>query len=76
MRPIVNGLEEQYQAEVDFLSLNALDNSQGETAFASYALRGHPSTVIVRPSGQVSSVHFGVVSREELDQGLQKALSP
>ena len=76
MEPIVNGLEEQSGAEVDFLSLNALDGSEGEEAYESYALRGHPSTVIVRPAGQVSSVHFGVVPRQELDQALQNALSP
>ena len=76
MRPIVNGLEEQYQNQVDFLSLNALDGGQGEAAFRAYGLRGHPSTVVVAPGGQVNSIHLGIVSRQELDQALQDALGP
>jgi hypothetical protein len=76
MRPIVNGLEEQYRDQIDFLSLNSLDGGQGEAAFGAYGLRGHPSTVVVAPDGEVSSIHFGVVSQRELDQSLQNALGP
>ena len=76
MRPIVDGLEEQYGVRVDFIRLDALDGGQGEAAFATYGLRGHPSIVVVAPDGQVSAVKLGIVPREELAQALEAALVP
>jgi hypothetical protein len=58
------------------LRLNALDNGPGEAAFEAYGLRGHPSVVVVEPGGQVMAVHFGVVSRQDVEQSLQSALGP
>jgi hypothetical protein len=74
MQPIVNGLEEQYAAEVEFISLNSEDGDQGEAAFAAYGLRGHPSIVLVRPGGQISAIKLGVVTAKELEQAIQTAL--
>ncbi len=76
MQPIVDGLEDQYQGQVDFVSLNALDGEQGEAAFDAYGLRGHPSTMLVKSDGQISSVHVGIVEQEDLEQAVQVALAP
>ena len=76
MQPIVDGLEEEYMEQVDFISLNALDGSQGEAAFDAYGLRGHRTVVLVEPDGQVSAVKLGFVPSEDLEQAIQKLLAP
>lgn len=74
MRPIVNGLEDEYGDRVDFLELDALDGDQGEAAFERYSLRGHPSIIVTESGGEISSMLVGVVSREEVEQAIENAL--
>jgi len=71
MRPIVDGLEAQYGEQVDFLYLNAGDGSTGEDAFDYYALRGHPTLLIVTPDGAISWQNVGVIDRETVEQQVQ-----
>ncbi|HEC23796.1 MAG TPA: hypothetical protein ENI95_12860 [Chloroflexi bacterium] len=76
MQPIVDGIEEQYGGQIDVLRLNALDGEQGEAAFRFYALRGHPSLVLVQPDGEAIWVRVGIVPRETLEEVIEGALSP
>jgi hypothetical protein len=71
MRPIVDGLEAQYKEEVDFLYLNAEDGGAGQAAFTYYALRGHPSTLLVAPGGEVVWQGVGVVEGTAIEQQIQ-----
>jgi hypothetical protein len=71
MRPIVDGLEAQYGEEVDFLYLNAEDGGAGQAAFTYYALRGHPSTLLTAPGGEVVWQSVGVVEGTAIEQQIQ-----
>jgi hypothetical protein len=71
MLPIVNGLEEEHGNQVDFLYLNAQDGSSGQAAFDYFALRGHPSVLILTPDGEVVWQGVGVVEGRVLKEQLQ-----
>lgn len=74
MQPIVNGLQEEYGDQVDFVSLNATDGAEGEAAFEFYGLRGHPALIWVEPDGSVPWMKIGPTSLEDLDQAIQESL--
>ena len=74
MQPIVNGLQEEYNEEVSFVSLNAQDGEDGEAIFQSLGLPGHPSIVIYSPDGTELYRRFGIVMFDELDTKLVDAL--
>ncbi len=74
MEPVVDGLEEVYNAQVDFRRIDA--NSQdGRKFFQAYGLRGHPSFVVIDPGGEVLWTGLGEQSEEMLAQALQGVLS-
>ena len=50
MTPIVNGLREQYGAQVDFQLLDA-SIGEGEALFKHYGLLGHPSYLLLDTDG-------------------------
>lgn len=50
MEPVVNGLEETYRGQVDFLRIEA-NSPAGKTAYQTYNLRGHPGYVFLSPDG-------------------------
>ena len=75
MEPIVNGLEEEYGQQIEFVSLNAEDGDRGERAFAYYGLRGHPTIVIILPDGQVQWVGPGVLERDAIEQEILTILN-
>ena len=70
----MDGLEAQYGEQINFLYLNAGDGSTGEDAFDFYALRGHPTLLIVTPDGAISWQNVGVVDRETVEQQIQIAI--
>lgn len=57
MMPIVDGLEERYQDQMAFIRLNAADD--GKETFRYYGLPGHPSYLLLNPSGDVLWSGFG-----------------
>jgi len=52
MEPVVNGLEVEFDTEVEFRRINA-NGSDGRTFFQSLGLRGHPSYVLLNPQGEI-----------------------
>ena len=66
MQPIVNGLDEEYGAEVAFVSLNARDGAMGESLFAQLALRGHPGIIIYNQDGGEVYRGIGVIDEQTL----------
>jgi len=72
MRPIVNGLEDQYDDRITFQYLNAVEEGQG--LFQEYNLRGHPSYIILNAEGDVVWRFVGEVPRETLEEGIEESL--
>lgn len=72
MKPIVDGLEEDYGDRMAFLRLDA--QNEGRDAFTAYALRGHPSFVIIDTSGKVLWKSVGEQPRSRLEMGVRQAL--
>ncbi len=72
MKPIVNGLEDEYAKRIAFLQLDA--DNDGRDAFASFNLRGHPSYVIIDSFGGVLWKSVGEQPASELRGAIQRAL--
>jgi len=73
MGPVVNGLEEIYQEQIEFRALDA-NSLDGQKAFRAYALPGHPGFVLLNPAGEVLWKGFGEQSRESLEAQLEAAI--
>ncbi len=66
----MNGLQEDYQNQVTFVSLNASDSADGEAIFQNLGLPGHPSIVVYTADGEEAYRRFGIVTFDELDNTL------
>ncbi len=73
MAPVVNGLQEKYESEVEFLILNA-GFGDGKEAFEHYRLPGHPSFVLLNPQGEVTWQAFGPQAEASLEAAVLEAL--
>lgn len=73
MKPIVNGLEGEYEDRVMFKQLDAVN--EGRTAFHAFELRGHPSFVIIDTAGEVLWKSLGQQDRSHLEAALRQTLS-
>ena len=74
MRPIVNGLETEFEGEVAFLYLNAADNGDGEQLFDQLVLRGHPGYVLFAADGIESYRSVGLPDAETLRAAIADSL--
>ncbi len=74
MKPIVNGLQEEYSAGVEFVPINALDGAEGEAFFQQLGLPGHPSVVLYSADMQQFYRGVGIVDDEELRRQIEIAL--
>jgi hypothetical protein len=74
MQPIVDGLREQYGAQVDFRYHNALDGGEGQRAFAETGIRGHPGVVVFDAQGRETFRRLGLVDPDELAAAVEAAL--
>lgn len=66
----MNRLQEQYTADIEFVSLNAADNAEGQAAFGQLTLIGHPSIVIFSADGQEVYRGFGSFEEDDLSAEL------
>ncbi|MHA1937327.1 MAG: TlpA family protein disulfide reductase [Candidatus Thorarchaeota archaeon] len=74
MTPVVNGLESNFTAKVDFRLLNA-GFGLGQRAFNSYGLPGHPSFLILDPTGVVLWKSFGPQAEGTLTAAIDGAIA-
>ena len=74
MRPIVDGLEADYQDQIDFIRLNAA-GADGLATFRHYGLFGHPSYLMLNPAGDVLWSGTGEISSEAIDQEVSSRLA-
>jgi hypothetical protein len=65
MRPIVNGLKEQFDADVEFVYINA-GAGEGKEIFDHLSLGGHPAFVVFSTDQQETFRAFGPVGETEL----------
>ena len=72
MKPIVNGLEEEFGERVAFLRLDV--NNDGRDAFSKFKLRGHPSYVIIDSMGDVLWKSVGEQPASGLEDEILRAL--
>jgi len=73
MEPVVNGLEEEFEADVEFRWIDAI-STDGQKIFRSFNLRGHPSYVILNPEADVLWLGFGEQSRDIFIEQIRLAL--
>ena len=74
MTPVVNGLQSQFEGQVAFIILNAAFG-EGKDAFEAYKLPGHPSYVLLHPSGEVVWRAFGPQTEATLKSAIDDALA-
>ena len=73
MTPIVNGLEEQYAEEVDFQLLDA-SLGKGKRLFDHYGNLGHPSYILLDPTGSVEWRGVGPIQMSALEDAILKII--
>jgi hypothetical protein len=73
MEPVVNGVEETYQAQIEFKSIDAA-TKEGQTFFRFYGLPGHPGFVLLKPEGDILWKGFGEQPREYMESNLEEAI--
>ncbi|HID50544.1 MAG TPA: hypothetical protein EYP41_00705 [Anaerolineae bacterium] len=69
MTPIVNGLEEEFDAEITVVRLNAAEPENVELQ-QGFGLRGHPAFAILDENGRTTETFFGPQSEETLRAAL------
>ena len=74
MEPVVHGLEETYQAQIEFKSIDAA-SKEGQTFFRFYGLPGHPGFVLLNPEGEVLWKGFGEQPQELIESSINTALA-
>ena len=73
MEPVVNGLEEIYSSEIEFRRIDA-NSQEGKPVFQHYNLQGHPSYVLLSPSGEILWQGLGEQLSEVLQEKIMTAL--
>ena len=71
--PIVNGLEENFRAYVEFQQIDA-NSTEGQSIFRSFNLQGHPSYVILNPEAEVLWIGLGEQPMDNLIGQINLAL--
>lgn len=74
MTPVVNGLADEYGAQIEFRSLNA-GIGDGQSAFNNYRLPGHPSYIILNPDGEELWRSFGPQTQDVLENAIEVAIA-
>jgi hypothetical protein len=74
MTPVVNGLRDEFDGRAAFVILNAAIGEGGD-AFKAYQLPGHPSYVLLNPSGEVVWRAFGPQMKASLESAINDAIA-
>lgn len=70
MRPVVDGIEEEYAGKLIVVRLDF--NAKGDRALVqALAVRGHPTTVVLDRDRQETKRFLGPVSAETLDAAVR-----
>jgi hypothetical protein len=74
MTPVVNGLRDEFDGRAAFVILNATFG-EGKEAFEAYQLPGHPSYVLLNPTGEVVWRAFGPQPEVTLESAISDAVA-
>jgi thioredoxin-like negative regulator of GroEL len=74
MAPVVHGLEQQYEARVDFLYLDVSD-PRNKTATNRLGFTSTPHFFFLRSDGSVVESIQGVVPRDSLAEALERLVA-
>lgn len=74
MEPVVHGLEETYQAKIEFETIDAA-TKEGQSFFRFYGLPGHPGFVLLNSEGDVLWKGFGEQPEEFIVSNIDSALA-
>ena len=72
MRPVVNGLEQQYGDRVAFAGVD-YNNRANRELVQRYRVRGHPTFVVLDANGAVVREFVGQTAEADLEAALQRA---
>ncbi|KAA3644112.1 MAG: hypothetical protein DWQ07_18555 [Chloroflexi bacterium] len=75
MQPIVDGLESEYNTEIEFRFIDA-NSATGNPIYKSFQLRGHPSYVMLNPNGETVWTGLGVQTQAQMQTQFEAALAP
>jgi len=73
MRPVVNGLKQDYGNQIEFLEFN-IASEEGETWLRQYALPGHPAFLLLDSQGEERWRSVGVIPSEIIEAELKAVL--
>lgn len=73
MKPIVDGLEQEFAGQVTILRLDA-DDPANNQLMEDLGLRGHPSFAVIDGQGNITARFFGPQPVETLREALQDVL--
>ena len=73
MEPVVNGLEGEFDSDVEFRRIDA-NSADGQEIFRSFHLRGHPSYVILNPDADILWLGLGEQSLDVLAEQMRLVL--
>lgn len=77
MKPVVDGLQAQYQGRVDMLVYGDVNNDQKANAFAAgKGVSAVPTMMLVSPDGKELERWVGTTSEEELVRAFEAAAGP
>ncbi len=74
MTPVGNGLRDDFDGRSAFVILNAAFG-EGKDAFEAYKLPGHPSYVMLYPTGEVMWRAFGPQAEATLETAIGDAIA-
>ena len=74
MQPIVDGLEAEYDEQIEFRRINAI-TEEGLAIYDFYGLRGHPGYVLLNPAGEILWQGLGEQSVEIFSPVFEEALT-
>ena len=73
MEPIVDGLEEKYQDQIEVLRIDAL-STEGKSAYQAYNLLGHPAFTLLNQQGELIWKGLGEQSRQNLENQMKAVI--
>ncbi|MDZ4170166.1 MAG: thioredoxin family protein [Coriobacteriia bacterium] len=75
MKPVVDGLQQSYDDQIDFVIYGELDKDAAASTFASaQGVQGVPTTVLVAPDGKEVKRWIGPKTDDELRAEVDNAL--
>lgn len=74
MMPIVHGLEETYQGEIDFIYLN-IDDPATDEAKLKYGFRVQPHFILLNADGEIVQQWFGYNSPNVFEEAFDALLT-